>query len=105
MKMTEQDYLQKCPDDRNRKWYASLKDWNKASVRAFPPWECYRVDGEGHYRIHARGLDNDGVVYFMNHGRDSFWPGINVAGIRADQITLCGCGKWQWPTHEQVKNA
>ena len=74
-----------------------------AIKKAYPQDQCYKCDGMGHYIIHSYSNHPDGSVTLqLAHGRDSFLPGYAVFGIDLSNLSLCGCGKWEKPTREQL---
>jgi len=68
--------------------------------REYPGWQCYHTADrpDGHYRIYA--YTERGTLE-LQHGRDSFLPGITVFGVSPDELVVCGCGKWLPPTAAQ----
>jgi hypothetical protein len=87
-------------------WLASRPPAVAAVVRQYPPGTCYRLrDGGGHYIILAYGETEDGgpVTATLAHGRDSHWPGVRVFGVDPAGLEPCGCGLWEWPTPEQMR--
>lgn len=65
-----------------------------------PGTTCYQMtDNKGHYAI--IGYGHNGTLKIV-HGRDSYWPGQGVFGVKPEQMVRCGCGLWQPPTKEQM---
>lgn len=69
------------------------------------PNTCYRMTtNDGHYRI--TGLDGtaDGeITAQIVHGRDSYFPGVRAFGVHLNELVRCDCGKWEFPTREQIE--
>jgi hypothetical protein len=84
----------------------------QAVMRSHPPVTCYRDSerpGRGHYWIRSyietlkRTDGSPGPVHVtMVHGRDSFLPSMTVNGTDPAELTVCGCGKWQNATEDQI---
>jgi hypothetical protein len=86
------------------KWYASRPPRVKKMIELRPFGTCYvsiNASGErGHYAI-CSYRENGTII--IQHGADSFLPGVGVFGVLPEDLTLCGCGKWERPTDEQLK--
>lgn len=90
--------------DALQKWIDERPPAVRAVALRFPPDGCYRIHGRGHYIIRSYGEQADGAVSLtMAHGRDSFLPGVAVFGIDPEKLEACGCGKWKWPSSDQVR--
>jgi len=62
---------------------------------------CYRSteNPRHHYRIYSY---NENLTVTLIHGDDSSLPGVNTFGQPAEQLIACDCGKWEWPTEENI---
>jgi hypothetical protein len=102
-------------EDQWDDWVAALPEAVREVALRFPMTSCVRMrDNHGHYRVIAyanpkhtpemliAGLPPGPVLMTLAHGRDSYLPGLGVFGITADELELCGCGKWQPPTRAQM---
>lgn len=74
----------------------------EAYARQCPPWNCYRKRGQhaGHYAVES--YNPNGTVT-LNHGSDSFLPGIQVFGVPVADLEPCGCRRWRWASKEQAE--
>lgn len=86
-------------------WLATRPKVVREVAEKFPPRNCYRLKGtKGHYTIHGFGEKNNGKVTLMlTHGEDSTLPGVQVFGIKPEEVELCGCLDWDWPTKESAE--
>jgi len=85
-------------------WAATRPPKVAAVVRSHPPSTCYRsIENPGHYTIQSYGEPENGtdVTLTILHGADSYAPGISVFGVQPGTLSVCGCGRWSWPTEEQ----
>lgn len=90
-------------DEKNRE----LEEWLKGRppiirelALKYPGDTCYTQEGEGHYTIIS--YQESGTLKIV-HGRDSFRPGFAVFGVPPETLRVCGCGKWEPPTTEQIQ--
>lgn len=96
--------------DDERDFEEWLKDKSPAvqeAARKYPPLGCYRDkrNYNGHYIVTGYGepLDGSAVTVALQHGADSYLPGVSTAGFDPEQLVACNCGWWQQPTDEQLK--
>lgn len=86
----------------------------------YPSTTCYRdADPRHHFWIHSyeRPGDNracltpgcthehhttDRVTVTIIHGSDSSSPGVATFGVDPTTLHRCDCGRWRWPTDEQI---
>lgn len=88
------------------KWVAERPPSVQAVAVQFPPWICIRdaSTGRGHYIVlaFAEPEGDEPVTLRVAHGADSFMPGFEVFGIAPEDMRMCGCGAWSWPSEEQA---
>ena len=93
---------EKVMDEERKAWLETLPPIVRALAERFDSDVCYRLTStsdKGHYIIVTYASNG---TLTMAHGRDSFDPGMTVFGVPADDVLLCGCGKWEPPTKAQI---
>src|SRR5688572_25903245 len=87
-------------------WAETLPPPLRAIAEAYPMYECWRsTRNEGHYRIISYSTPKgqpEPVTVTIAHGSDSYLPGVATYDQPPDQLIKCGCGKWEWPSQEQI---
>src|SRR5260370_290093 len=63
---------------------------------------CHRDMFGGHYWIQV--FNDDGSVWLL-HGRDSVLPGLDIPKGKANELSLCDCGRWMPTTKEQAQGS
>lgn len=87
-------------------WLAGRPPIIHEMAHARPPWTCYRMRDpdsgreRGHYWIYSY---NESGTVTIDHGDDSYLPGVRVFGIEPNSLVTCGCGNWHPPTAEQAE--
>lgn len=105
--------------DEYEAWAKTLPDSVRHVAKRYPiemPGDekprCYHTteNPRTHYVIKQydgkRNLQTDEVTITLTlvHGYDSTLPGVMTFGQDPSQLIPCGCGKWEMPTAEQIKN-
>lgn len=81
-------------------WLKERPEIIQRMAAKFPPWHCYRLaKSGGHYTIYSY-CENGTVM--LTHGDDSTLPGVEVFGIAPDDLIVCDCGKWEFPTAKNI---
>lgn len=94
-------------DAELEEFYAGMSPVCAAVARRFPMTTCYTLGADGgHYWIYSYTVDSrDPSVpptLRLIHGADSFNPGTVVFGADPDELVRCDCGKWEYPSDEQL---
>ena len=97
-------------DEEYRRWFEALPPHVQPIASKYPPAKdgvllCYRSTEHArlHYTIRSYSENPNGTVTVtLVHGSDSSLPGIATFGQDPAQLLVCGCGKWEFPTDEQI---
>jgi len=102
--MTYREFMLKYNNNSElRKWLLTRPAKIRRVVLKYPP-DCYlNINNAGHYLLYSydEELDNS-ITVKLEHGRDSFLPGVIVFGIPLESLIPCSCGKWEKPTDKQA---
>ncbi len=98
-------------NEEEREWVQTRPTAVQKVIWMYPPNTCWllrdasgEVDMEGHYEITGYHESNGVVTWvYVEHGRDSYMPGLRVFQVTLDMLVHCGCGKWERATPEQMK--
>jgi hypothetical protein len=86
---------------------AGASDSIQETARKYPAYQCYRStkNARCHYLIGTYYAPQEGgaIRVVLVHGRDSTLPGVKTFGEEPEQLVVCNCGAWGWPTPEQVE--
>jgi hypothetical protein len=110
--MSDEDMSDEERRARFEAWIASRPARVQAVIRAYPAIDedgepvCYRMttNATAHMTIRSYDEPKDDmpVTLTIIHGRDSSLPGVATFGQPPEVLVPCGCGKWRWPTPEQL---
>lgn len=83
-------------------WTATRPPEIRAVAEKFPAYHCYRSNkSRGHYIITAY-TEGVPVTVKIAHGADSFLPGVEVFGVDPEELVVCDCREWEWPSQAQA---